>query len=170
MHARSSYHFLHGFLPGALAVLLASCTSHRTMTADQPCTSTGSQSPQPPHVIRQGRYVLVESGPTAGQDDLLEQTVQIDIPGHLNANVGQALEYLLMRSGFRLCGATDNSAQLYRLPIPAVHLQLGPMPLRQALEILSGPAWLMDVNRSERRVCFSKRSLPQGGSVEGKQP
>ena len=54
------------------------------------------------------------------------------------------------------------AAALYDLPLPAAHLQLGPLFLRDALLTLAGPAWELQVDDTTRRVCFvhPAESLP----------
>ncbi|WP_084585273.1 PFGI-1 class ICE element type IV pilus protein PilL2 [Paraburkholderia ginsengisoli] len=106
-------------------------------------------------VIRSGRYTLVELGADAGQHDLLQQVVDITMPGAVSATIGDALRYLLLRSGYRLC--EDASAgPPYALPLPAVDLRLGPMTLREALQTLAGPAWQLQSDDSTRTICFAR--------------
>ena len=83
-------------------------------------------------VVRYGRYTLVELVPEPAQRDLMRQVVEVVIPPNLDTNVGDALRHVLRRSGYRLCDTAD-SAALYALPLPAAHLHLGPLMLRDAL-------------------------------------
>jgi type IV pili sensor histidine kinase/response regulator len=105
-------------------------------------------------VVRQGRYTLVEQGPELAQRNLMRQVVDVSIPAGADRTVGDALRYVLIRSGFSLC-ETPEAARLYALPLPAAHLQLGPLPLRDALQTLAGPAWTLQVDSLARRVCFA---------------
>ncbi|WP_051092247.1 PFGI-1 class ICE element type IV pilus protein PilL2 [Aromatoleum toluclasticum] len=104
-------------------------------------------------VTRYGRYTLVELVPEPAQRDLLQQTVEVSVPPTLDANVGDAMRHVLLRSGYRLC---DAAAALYALPLPAAHLRLGPLVLRDALLTLAGPAWDLSVDDLTRQVCFSR--------------
>lgn len=106
-------------------------------------------------VTRYGRYTLVELAPTAAQHDLLLQVVDVEVPGTLGATVGDALRHLVLRSGYRLCD--EQSADLLALPLPAAHYRLGPVLLRDALLTLAGPAWDLQVDDGERKVCFIRR-------------
>ncbi|MFC4160722.1 PFGI-1 class ICE element type IV pilus protein PilL2 [Chitinimonas lacunae] len=110
-------------------------------------------------VVRQGRYTLVELVPEPFQRDLLAQVVTMSIPVDVDATVGDALRHALARTGYGLCEAAD-AAPLYRLPLPAAHLTLGPLTLRDALLTLAGPAWTMSVDDVSRTVCFRQRDLP----------
>jgi len=84
----------------------------------------------------------------------MRQVVEVSIPAGADRTVGEALHYVLIRSGFSLC-ETQEAAQLYALPLPAAHLQLGPLSLRDALQTLAGPAWTLQVDSLARRVCFA---------------
>ena len=46
--------------------------------------------------------------------------------------------------------------ELYALPLPAVHLHLGPMTLRDALLTLAGPAWELHADDRARQICFER--------------
>ena len=110
-------------------------------------------------VVQYGRYTLVEVSPTAGQEDLMQQIVDVSMPLTLVASVGDAVRYVLLRSGFVLC---DNPGVriLNTLPLPAAHFHLGPLTLESALRILTGPGWKLEVNELTRRVCFLPASPP----------
>lgn len=110
-------------------------------------------------VERFGRYTLIEISPAAAQADLMQQIVDVSMPPTLVASVGDAVRYVLLRSGFTLC----DSAQIRifnTLPLPAADFELGPLTLESALQILVGPAWRLEVNEITRRVCFVPLSPP----------
>ncbi|KYO75182.1 PilL N-terminal domain-containing protein [Pseudomonas aeruginosa] len=113
------------------------------------------EAPAPEYVpvVRYGRYTLVELTPTAAQQDLLLQVVDVSIPDTLNANVADALRHVLQRSGYQLCSGRETDT-LGNLPLPAAHYHLGPLQLRDALLTLAGPARTLNVDHSARRVCF----------------
>lgn len=144
-----------------LAALLAGCVSSHVATTNSATVksvrlaSMAAVSSSVP-AIRQGRYTLVELIPDSAQRDLLQQVVDVTFPGTAHATVGSALRYLLLRSGYRLC---DNSAALVifdTLPLPAAHFHLGPVMLRDALQLLAGPAWQLKVDPMLRRICFAQ--------------
>lgn len=109
-------------------------------------------------VVRSGRYTLVEIVPERGQRDPMEQIVDVAIPATMTPTVGEALRYVLLRSGYRLCEGDEATRELDALPLPAVHLHLGPLTLRQALEILIGSARELTVDEASRQVCVRHRS------------
>ncbi|MGB3749197.1 MAG: PilL N-terminal domain-containing protein [Rhodanobacter sp.] len=108
-------------------------------------------------VARYGRYTLVELAPEAAQHDLLLQVIDVSMPATLPATVGDALRYVLLRSGYRLCEHHAQARALYLFPLPAAHLHLGPLTLREALLTLAGPAWDLKIDDTARRVCFARR-------------
>lgn len=110
-------------------------------------------------IARYGRYTLVELKPQAAQQNLLLQVVDVSMPSKPDATVGDGLRHVLQRSGYALCDDIQ-VATLYEMPLPAAHLQLGPMFLHDALLTLAGPAWEMQVDDRERRVCFEPSLEP----------
>jgi len=46
------------------------------------------------------------------------------------------------------------------IPLPAAHLYLGPMTLRDALLTLAGPAWDVQVDDRARQICFVPAGEP----------
>lgn len=107
-------------------------------------------------VVRYGRYTLVELAPLAAQRDLLLQTIDVSMPEDARATVGDGLRHVLKRSGYGLCQTAHAAIELYALPLPAAHLHLGPMTLRDALLTLAGPAWELHADDRTRQVCFER--------------
>lgn len=164
-----------------LLVGLAWCSTASALPSDQAAHQlniTNGTSPSkdidplpvpPQRVIRAGRYTLIELGPDDGQRDLMQQVIQTSIPPSADATVGEALRFLLSRTGYQICD--EQGAQgLYALPLPAAHLHLGPMTLRQALLTLIGPAWVLQVDEASRRVCIAPMASLQSGPASAPTP
>lgn len=151
MHAIRSY-------PSCLllAALVAGCATPPAPIPIPVPDEVAAPTPEYVPVVSYGRYTLVELTPTATQQDLLLQVVEVSIPGTLHANVGDALRHVLQRSGYQLCGGRDIDA-LGGLPLPAAHYHLGPLQLRDALLTLAGPARTLRVDHTTRSVCFSQQ-------------
>jgi type IV pili sensor histidine kinase/response regulator len=149
------------FWGSLLASLLAGCAApldHPAPPAVQepradtvPETSIPSEVPIP--VARQGRYTLVEIRPDEGQRNLLRQVIDTRVPDPQRATVGDALRHVLLRSGYLLC-PEKRIALFDTLPLPAAHYRIGPMPLDEALRMLAGVPWRLDVDERSRLVCF----------------
>jgi type IV pili sensor histidine kinase/response regulator len=143
---------------------LVGCASQKPEAPrSAPHYKTPVPSNQAVPVIRTHRYTLVSIKPTADQRDLLQQIVDIRIPDHLAPTVQDAMAYTLRRTGYRLCPGVEPIAGLYALPLPAAHYRLGPLPLRDALQVLAGQAWKIQVDERSREVCFELRPEFQPG-------
>ncbi|RUF23413.1 pilus assembly protein PilL [Pseudomonas aeruginosa] len=164
-------------VPAVLAgcVLITGCaatgtantpTAHDSLPEPAVLVRTIAPEPEPSliPVARYGRYTLVEMVPEPAQRDLLRQVIEISIPPTLDASVGDALRHVLLRTGYRLCDAPD-AASLFTLPLPAAHLRLGPLPLRDALLALAGPAWELSVDDAARAVCFARVAVVRAPSA-----
>ncbi len=111
-------------------------------------------------VIRTGRYQLVATQASLGQRHLLEQTIDVRIPDAMSTTVEDALRHTLRNTGFSLCSAPGPAQRmLYRMPLPASHYRLGPMALREALQLLGGEAWELEVDPVVREVCYQVRDI-----------
>lgn len=146
-------------MAGLLAALAAGCTTSSvasSLVTPEPETSAQPVLERVP-VVRYGRYTLVELVPEPAQRDLMRQVIEVVIPPDLDANVGDALRHVLRRSGYRLCD-NEGAAALYALPLPAAHLHLGPLMLRDTLLTLAGPAWDVSVDDGTRQVCFRRHA------------
>lgn len=117
-------------------------------------------------IIRQGRYTLVNTSPEEGQKYLLEQMVTVNMAPKKKrataATVEQGLRTALSGTGLGLCygSAFNQTASLFALPLPKIHHQFGPIKLREALQMLVGPAYYVTLNEITRTVCFKPRDKP----------
>ncbi len=106
--------------------------------------------------VQVGRYQSVIMRPDQTQVDLLSVVVTRNLPEHVNT-VGQAVASLLDGSGYRLLSpklAESYRVHLFAMPLPDVQRQLGPLSLRQALELLGGPAHRLVIDPTYRLVSF----------------
>lgn len=165
-----------------LCLLLASCTTHKAEPARPAFDSSRNPDllspdlypngvqPEKEPVVRYGRYTLVSTQPDAGQRDLMAQIIDVTIPSSMNPSVKDAMQYVMSRSGYSLCPAEAGHVNiLYTRPLPAAQYKLGPMTLRNTLQVLSGPAWQVKVDEVARQVCFVLRpgyQLPPGAEAE----
>ncbi len=146
---------------GLLAAVLASGCATTAAPPAPDAIEEASPAPAPEAselipVVRYGRYTLVELAPLAAQRDLLLQTIDVSMPEDARATVGDGLRHVLKRSGYGLCQTAHAAIELYALPLPAAHLHLGPISLRDALLTLAGPAWELHADDRTRQVCFER--------------
>ena len=168
----------------SLLALVASCATHTPQTPKPAFDSSRNPDmltpdlypsgavPEKEPVVRYGRYTLVSTLPDSGQRDLMAQIIDISIPANMHPNVRDAMQYVVDRSGYSLCSAeTGHVNILYTRPLPAAQYKLGPMTLRNTLQVLAGPAWQVKVDEVNRQVCYVLRpgyQLPTPASPAGK--
>jgi len=106
--------------------------------------------------VQVGRYSMLSATPTEAQADLLATTIKVQLPKRIHT-IGEAIHYLLQRSGFRLAASeamAPETTVLFDLPLPAVHRNLGPISLRQALKTLADPAFQLVQDPLHRLIAF----------------
>ncbi|MCC5902694.1 MAG: PilL N-terminal domain-containing protein [Halomonas sp.] len=114
----------------------------------------------PIEVLRTGRYQLLTTRAPLGQRHLLEQTVHVRIPPSVVTTVGDGIRYTLKNTGISLCAGQDNNQRLlFNSPLPATHYHIGPMSLREALQVLAGDAWELEVDPVLREACYQQRDI-----------
>jgi type IV pili sensor histidine kinase/response regulator len=152
----------------AAGILFTGCsfipTSEKPITENVPeaeahLRSQPAKKPETPDLkhVRYDRYTVMSTSPKPDQIDLLAQIIDIRIPESLTPSVQDAMTHALRRSGYQLCPATDEVQQLYAHALPASHYQLGPMALRDALQVLAGPPWELEIDELARSICFGMR-------------
>ena len=105
-----------------------------------------------------GRYSSLATTPTEAQTELLAATMTLRFPSRIQT-VGEAARYLLQRSGYRLANVESigpDTVALFALPLPAVHRSLGPMTLRDALQMLAGSSFYLVQDPVHRLVTFER--------------
>lgn len=103
---------------------------------------------------RLARYSTVQPGPSLPQWDPLAARITTTLAASIT-QVGEAIEHLLAPSGYRLVRPGEPAVRiLMDLPLPAVHRRLGPMPLRQALAVLAGPAFTVREDPIRRQIAI----------------
>ncbi len=104
------------------------------------------------------RYQTTVPQPRPDQQDLLAAIVEIELSDDIKT-VGVAIVAVLENSGYRLLSpnpAARCQEELFELPLPAVHRNLGPLTLRQTLEVLSGPAYRPAMDPVRRLITFER--------------
>jgi type IV pili sensor histidine kinase/response regulator len=103
-------------------------------------------------VVTTDRYTLTKVEPQGDQrrplTAILSMTFGTDI-----RTVGEAITETLNGSGYRWEQHADDQS-LTALPLPSVVRNLGPLRLKDALETIAGPAWILRVDELHRSVWF----------------
>ena len=106
--------------------------------------------------VRVARYSLRGLQASRSQRDPMSALVQVRFAPRVR-KVGEALAQVLLGSGYQLASADRQSAYfglLKNVELPAVHRELGPMTLREALKILAGAHWDLVEDPVHRLVAF----------------
>ncbi len=109
--------------------------------------------------LRLARYTSAAALPDDAQLDPLEAIVRVTFPRGDVRSVGEAVSYLLLRTGYRLPPASewDPAVQtVLALPLPEVHRQVGPVSVRSALDVLMGSAYRLQVDEAARVVSYRR--------------
>jgi len=104
--------------------------------------------------LRVGRYWVVAPVPTEAQRDPLRAIVRIAFPQSVT-RIGEALDYLLARSGWRFAGgasADPTLPGLLAMPLPESQRRLGPVSLLDAVNVLCGSSYDSVVDPVHRLV------------------
>lgn len=111
-------------------------------------------------MIPTGRYSTVTNLPSSEQMDPLRVIIKTKIPQSVKT-VGEAISYLLVRSGYTLVKKESMSTDvktLMELDLPQVHRKLGPITLDVALHALCGFAYELVVDPIHRKISFELTS------------
>lgn len=107
--------------------------------------------------LQVGRYTTQSAQPPAELSDPLSVYAQLNFPRQAVATVGQALDYTLMRTGYRLVDIEalgDRARRFLSLPLPESQRRVGPYSVKTILEILLGSAWTLKTDPISRQVWF----------------
>lgn len=94
--------------------------------------------------------------------------VQVSLPRASVTTVGEAVNYLLLRTGYRLADspeAVSPPIPILSMPLPEVHRQLGPYSVRTALSVLVGAPFALSVDPAHRLVSFRTASSEVSGTA-----
>ncbi len=135
-------------ISGLLAASLVTAGNTENSSAQSSRTGTGE--------VQVGRYQSLRMRPDQSQLDLLSVVISQSFPEPINT-VGMAVATLLDGSGYRLLSpklAESARIHLFAMPLPDAQRHLGPLSLRQALELLGGPAHRLIIEPTYRLVSY----------------
>ena len=92
--------------------------------------------------------------------DLLSPIIQVHFISEIKT-IGDAVNHLLRYSGYALVESKQQSPDLkntLRKPLPLVDRDLGPIALKQALELLVGSAFDLTIDPLNRTINFQVKT------------
>jgi len=120
-----------------------------------------------PIQVQTGRYSVVKARPSAEQIDPLLTVVDVRLPQDI-LTVKDAAEYLLRRSGYRLADPDEHGPKaqvLLNQTVPDVQRHLGPITVQDALRVLGGQAFRLQVDPVNRVVTYELLPNYQAGGI-----
>ena len=112
---------------------------------------------EPTKTLQIARYTDTSLEPSRETVNPLDVVISVSLPQKMN-KVGDAINFILQRSGYRVISADRNKASemyvLFELPIPSSHRNIGPLRLKTALEVLAGGSFDLCINDVTREVWF----------------
>jgi len=131
----------------AIAALLASILSHA-----QGLTTSVDRGE-----VQVGRYTTLPAGPAPNDSNPLAVIATVNFPrGHVYS-VGNAIDYLLLRTGYRLVDRDELDADVQNvmaLPLPESHRRLGPYRVDAMLSVLLSKPYKLRINHLDRTVSY----------------
>ncbi len=106
---------------------------------------TAAQAREAEPAIRTDRYTLAAITPTRAQSNPLDAVIEIAFSPEIDS-VGGALKEVLADTGYTLNETQGVTTTLYQQSLAGVHTHLGPIAVHQALQVLIGSAWQVDVD------------------------
>jgi conjugative transfer region protein (TIGR03748 family) len=162
---------------GVIAALCAGCAS--TQVVPPVAVATASQvletsAPQAPTVVpslppqnglnglasdetQVGRYTTVRSTPTQADANPLLIVAKVHFPRQVVSTVGEAIRYVLVRTGYRLVGEAELDARVkavMAMPLPDHQRVLGPYQVESLLSALMGQAYRLVSDHGVRSVRY----------------
>lgn len=103
------------------------------------------------------RYTAISLLPSAADLDPTQTVVHVNFPRMNTKSVGDAVRYLLVRTGYDLVAEDQLQPQVVALlakRLPDSQRALGPFQVQTMLQILVGPAFEVTTDHSRRMVSF----------------
>jgi type IV pili sensor histidine kinase/response regulator len=101
-----------------------------------------------------GRYSTSSADPPSDLIEPVNAVASLTFPRQTVRSIREAIDYALLRSGYRFDdGAVDDAGRRFlELPLPESQRQIGPYPLSTILSVLMGSAWQPAVDLAGRVV------------------
>lgn len=103
------------------------------------------------------RYTTAAAAPDATRGQPLAVVATVHFPRATVTTVGDALNHLLVRTGYTLIPAEQLdplAARLLKLDLPESQRALGPYRVDAMLHVLLGEGWTLQVDNLQRRIGF----------------
>lgn len=101
------------------------------------------------------RYTVAPLAPSDKVIEPLLVIAKLTFPRQTVVTISDAINYVLMRTGYRLADDLGESAKAFlALPIPENQRSIGPYQVHDILAVLLGKSWTLKVDHRQRLVGF----------------
>lgn len=108
------------------------------------------------NTINLDRYIALQTQATNAQHDELKTIISISFPKGVNSVI-EAIEHLLLRSSYKL--SLNYQAEILKdINLPIVHRKLGPLTLKQTIQVLIGQSWKLEIDDVYRHITINLKS------------
>jgi conjugative transfer region protein (TIGR03748 family) len=130
------------------------------------CHAASAQIATPGELVV-SRYTTMPAAPQSEETDPLSAIALITFPRGPVKTVGEAIGYLLLRTGYALDAQQDQTVTtVFSRPLPESQRQLGPYSVDALLRILMGKAFELHADPLHRIVSYSPVSTVQSEKTE----
>lgn len=163
------------FMPVLIALCIAAGNAAATPAtgavtqAAPPAPRATAAWPDAPAETLVNRYTAMSLQPSAADLDPTKVVVQVSFPRMNTKTVGDAIRYLLVRTGYELASDGQLHAQVVALlgkRLPDSQRTLGPYQVDTMLGILIGPAFVVVTDHVNRSISFQplRSSIPSAST------
>lgn len=132
---------------------------HRIVAIALLLTVGSSWAASPSDEVRLARYTTTSITPEPAALNPLTAIATVRFPrGHVRT-VGDAVDYVLLRTGYRLESVDTAARDLFPLPLPEAHRELGPYRALTIVELLVGEAYQVDASPVHRTLVIGLRPV-----------
>lgn len=117
--------------------------------------------------VRLARYTTTSITPEPSALNPLAAVATVRFPRDHVRTVGDAVDYLLLRTGYRLESVDSAARDLFPLPLPEAHRELGPYRALTILELLVGEAYKVDASQVHRTLAIGLRPIDRPSPLTG---
>lgn len=163
-------HFGQSFIALCLAAGNALADAPATAVHAQPAPSVAGAMPPGPAFADEtlvNRYTALSLLPSPADLDPTKVVAQVSFPRINTKTVGEAIRYLLVRTGYELVDAAQLHPQvtaLFAKRLPDSQRSLGPYQVDTMLGILIGPAFVVATDHANRVISFQPAPLANTAS------
>ncbi len=127
----------------------------------------------PGDLVQLSRYTTVAPEPLDNEDDPLATIVSIQFPRREVRTVGDAIRYLLLRTGYAFSESEQQDPAVVGVllrPLPESQRQLGTYKVEAMLKVLMGKSFVLHVDPLHRTISYAPNKTSDAGAAGRSTP